>query len=165
VQPLGDLGVRQPPGDFAQYLTGGVDVLAEVEGGEDEDLDIGGLVVLLDLPGGFDPVLDRHADVHEHDVGTEPAGQGDRLGAVIGLAENLHVGGDVDENPACGRWVAARWDNQVRSSVRGMNHDLRRPAWTHPFWRGVARQAAPRDCPPGFVVLTGLSPPAAQLLG
>jgi hypothetical protein len=133
VQPLGDLGVRQPPGDFAQYLTGGVDVLAEVEGGEDEDLDIGGLVVLLDLPGGFDPVLDRHADVHEHDVGTELAGQGDRLGAVIGLAENLHVGGDVDENPEPAtdeRLVVGDDDADRHGAARsvGMRATTRNPA-------------------------------------
>lgn len=45
MQPLADLGIRQSPGDFAQHLTLTVG-------------DLGGAVVLLDLPGGFDPVLD-----------------------------------------------------------------------------------------------------------
>jgi hypothetical protein len=78
---------------------GGVDVLVEVEGGQDEDLDLGGVVVLLDLPGGLDPVLAGHADVHEHDVRVVPAGQGDRLGPVAGLAEDGHAGGGVDQDP------------------------------------------------------------------
>ena len=56
-----------------------VDVLVEVEGGQDEHLDLGGMVILLDPPGGLDPVLARHADIHKHDVGVVLAGQGDRF--------------------------------------------------------------------------------------
>jgi hypothetical protein len=48
-------------------------------------------------PGGddparrLDPVHVGHADVHQHDVGALALGQRDGLGAVAGLADDLHV--------------------------------------------------------------------------
>jgi hypothetical protein len=67
-----------------------VDVLVEVEGGQDQHA--GGAAGDLDHPaGGLDAVQAGHAYVHEHHVGAQPAGQLDRLDAVVGLADDLDV--------------------------------------------------------------------------
>ena len=55
-----------------------VDVLVEVEGGEDED--VGGRRRCSEPAGGLDAVELGHADVHEDDVGLVLAGAGDRFG-------------------------------------------------------------------------------------
>jgi hypothetical protein len=44
-----------------------------------------------DLARGGEAVQLRHADVHEHHVGAQRAGQLDRLAAVPSLAHDLHV--------------------------------------------------------------------------
>ncbi|GIH25855.1 hypothetical protein Aph01nite_41650 [Acrocarpospora phusangensis] len=65
-----------------------VDVLVEVEHGEDEHSGGGGGA---DLPGRLDTVLDRHAHVHQDHVRLQAPGLGDRLHAVGGLTDDLHV--------------------------------------------------------------------------
>src|SRR5215472_8313891 len=53
-------------------------------------------------PRGLDPVHARHADVHEDDVGAEPAHRLDRLDAVCGLAHDLDVRLGVQEQAEAG---------------------------------------------------------------
>ena len=52
--------------------------------------------------GGGDAVDARHLHVHEHDVGAQLAGQLDGLGAVPGLADDLDVGLDRQDQPEPG---------------------------------------------------------------
>jgi hypothetical protein len=67
-----------------------VDILVKVEGRQHEDprrrIDLRD-----DAPRRLQPVDVRHADVHDDDVGTPPLGTLDRLQAVLGLADDLHV--------------------------------------------------------------------------
>ena len=51
------------------------------------------------LGGGLDAVDARHLHVHEDDVGAQLAGQLDGLGAVPGLADDLDVGLDGQDQP------------------------------------------------------------------
>ena len=51
-----------------------------------------------DPPSRLDPVDDRHADVHQHDVGPSALDQRDRLGAVGGLADDLDVVAGVEDH-------------------------------------------------------------------
>jgi hypothetical protein len=51
-----------------------------------------------DPSGGLQAVHVRHAHVHQHDLGQEPAGELDRLGAVAGFPYHLHVGLGVDHH-------------------------------------------------------------------
>ena len=81
---------------------GVVDVLVEVEGGEDEDPGLRPLGRAHDLPGRLDPVHLRHPDVHEDDVGPHLPHQTDRLDPVGGLPEHLEIGRGVDEDPETG---------------------------------------------------------------
>ena len=65
------------------------DVMVLVVGGEHDDADLrmlGG-----QAPDRRDAVEHRHAQVHEDDVGTVPADQGQRLPAVGGLGDHLQV--------------------------------------------------------------------------
>jgi len=52
---------------------------------------------VLQYPCRFESVDARHADVHEHDVGPDIAGQLHRLVPVRGLAHDLKLVGGVDE--------------------------------------------------------------------
>ena len=66
-----------------------VDVLVEVEGGEDQDP---GLVVCReDPPGGLKPVELRHPYVHQHDVGLKTRGLMNGLAAGAGLGHHIDV--------------------------------------------------------------------------
>ena len=67
-----------------------VDVLVEVEGGEDEDA--GRRVGGEDVAGGLDAVELRHADVHEHHRRAEAGGLLDGLDAVGGFGDHVDVG-------------------------------------------------------------------------
>ena len=66
------------------------DVLVEPEGGQDQD------AVPGQPPRRLDPVEQRHADVHQHDVGAQRARELDRLLAVAGLADDLHLAGRLE---------------------------------------------------------------------
>jgi len=74
----------------------GVDVVVEIEGGENEHPRVGQASVCADEPGCFEPVEVRHADIHQHDVREEAAGEVDRFPAVGRFAGELQVvfGGD-----------------------------------------------------------------------
>ena len=52
-----------------------------------------------DPPGRLDPVQLRHPDVHQDHVGLELGGQTHRLGAVLGLADDLEVRSRLDDQP------------------------------------------------------------------
>ncbi len=86
---------RSPGRDVLEQETAGArpergeDVLVEIEGGEDEDPGIAPR--RGDAPGRLDPVHRGHPHVHQHDVGRELGRQGDRGGAVAGLADDLQV--------------------------------------------------------------------------
>ena len=73
-------------------VEGVVDVLVEVERGEDEDprtvVAAGG----ADLARGFDPVQGRHAHVHQDDVGPVLAAEADGLHAVCRSRDDGDVG-------------------------------------------------------------------------
>ncbi|MDH6436746.1 hypothetical protein M2158_005287 [Streptomyces sp. SAI-144] len=75
------------------------DELVLLEGGQDEDLDSGHVLVLTDQPGGLDTVDLRHPDVHHHHVGALGPGPLRRFPAVGGLRDDLHVRLRVDEQP------------------------------------------------------------------
>jgi hypothetical protein len=64
---------------------GFVDVLVEVEGGEDEDF--GGSVGYRPA-GGLDPVQLGHPNVHQCDVGPQPDGQVNRLLSIRRLTDD-----------------------------------------------------------------------------
>ena len=61
-----------------------VDVLVAVEGGEHQH-PRGAAAVGHQAPRGLDAVHPGHADVHQHDVGAQLAGEVDRPAAVLGL--------------------------------------------------------------------------------
>src|SRR5206468_11685446 len=66
-----------------------VDVGVEAESGQDQDA--GAWSRTHDASGCLDPVQDGHADVHEHDVGLQAAGCGDRVLAVASLTDDTRV--------------------------------------------------------------------------
>ena len=68
-----------------------VDVLVEVEGGEDQHLG-GGFASSEQLLGGPEPVQPGHADVHQDEIGLELTSLGERLAAVGGLPHYLEIG-------------------------------------------------------------------------
>ena len=71
---------------------GAVDVLVEVEGGDDHDPERVGHAGSGDGPGDFAAVLAGHADVDEADVGPQLAGEADGLGPVGGLGDHIDAG-------------------------------------------------------------------------
>jgi hypothetical protein len=79
---------QEAAGAGAQRL---VDVLVEVERGEHEDAGRRVPARGDHLARGLDAVELGHADVHEHDVGLEPARGVDRLAAVGRLADDVEV--------------------------------------------------------------------------
>jgi hypothetical protein len=60
----------------------------------------GGRCLGQDPPGGLQAVQGGHPDVHQHDVGAQPAGGGHRVQAVGGLADHLDAGGGEDHGEA-----------------------------------------------------------------
>jgi hypothetical protein len=87
--PRGRVLEQEPAGAGPQGL---VDVLVEVEGGDDHDPERVGRTGVGEGPGDLDAVLARHADVDEADVGPELAGEADRLGPVGSLGDHFDVG-------------------------------------------------------------------------
>ena len=90
---------HEPAGPAAQRLE---DVLVLVEGGHDQDPGQRILAAVEDDLGGFQPVHDRHPDIHQHDVGPQSAGLAHRLDAVRGLADDVQVGRGFDQDPEPG---------------------------------------------------------------
>ena len=81
---------------------GAVDVLVQVEGGDDDDRDR-----VLDarsgqLPGRLHAVEDRHPDVHQADVGTQLASQPHRLPPVARLPHDLDAVQRAEDQPKPG---------------------------------------------------------------
>jgi hypothetical protein len=64
-------------------------------GGEHDDAGVGEL--RADRDRGLDPVQVRHLEVHQGDVGEEPAELFDRFASVNGLADERDVGFVSDE--------------------------------------------------------------------
>ena len=115
-----------------------VDVLVEVEGGQDEHPAGAATPGPARVGGGVDPVEHGHADVHEHDVGADPAGHLDRLPPVGGLAPDLDVGLGVED----GR----RSRPGPRLVVGDDDPDGRRPSYEQP---PIGRRTATRKPPSG----------------
>ena len=65
-----------------------VDVLVDVERGENEDARTCEQRIRCDVARGVDAVSHRHANVHEHHVGADLLGEVDRLLAVARLARD-----------------------------------------------------------------------------
>ena len=78
------------------------DVLVELERREDQHLDVSQLRIVGDRPGRLQAIDTRHADVHQHDVGTLPAHELQRRRAVAGLADDLDIVLDVEQHPKPG---------------------------------------------------------------
>jgi hypothetical protein len=76
-------------------LQGRVDVLVELEHAQHQHA---GRQLRGDGRGGLDAVPTGHADVHEHDVGSQVPGAGHGLGPGGGLADDREVRGGVDEH-------------------------------------------------------------------
>jgi len=75
-----------------------IDVLVEVEGREDQHL--GRRVGAGEqAPGGFQAVQNRHADVHQDEVGRKLSYLGERVAAVVGLADDVEVGLGLEDHP------------------------------------------------------------------
>jgi hypothetical protein len=74
-----------------------IHVLVQVEGGQDHHP--GPRARRQELLGGLQAVQVRHPDVHQHHLGPQPPGGGDRLDAVAGLAHHLDVGLGLQDHP------------------------------------------------------------------
>ena len=98
-----------------------------------------------DLPGGFDPVHLRHADVHEHDVGLGVAHDPDAPSAPSAASPTTaEIGRRVDEHSEAGahqRLVVDDHDadHEAASALEGK-------AGRHP--EPALRDAAPADSEP-----------------
>ena len=78
-----------------------VDVLVHVEGGQHHDLRVD-VVAGKQAPRCLDPVQLGHPHVHQDDVRPQPAGLRERLLAVRGLADDVHVLLGVEDHPEAG---------------------------------------------------------------
>ena len=99
-----------------------------------------------DRAGRLEPVHDRHADVHEHDVGLELAHQRHRLGAVLALADDLEVWGGVHEQaerPAHERLVVHHDDPHRRAHGDPAAYGSVRVTRNPPPGRGPASKLPP----------------------
>src|SRR6202020_2290943 len=94
---VGGLGVLEQEAAGAGSQAG-VDVVVEVEGGQDQHLgrQPGG----HDVASRLDAVVAGHPDVHEHHVGTQRGAHGDGGGPVGGLADHLDVVFGVEHQAA-----------------------------------------------------------------
>ncbi len=54
---------------------------------------------LFDLPGGVDPVQNRHIDIHDDDIGLERAGEFDGLPSISSLRHHLYIVWGLDHAP------------------------------------------------------------------
>jgi signal transduction histidine kinase len=95
-QPVDGPYEPQPGLDRLDDLLGRVDVLVEVEGGEDDDPGYG--AGSDDAAGRLDAVEHRHPHVHERDIGRQARDSGDRVLPVGGLPDHLEVRLAVDHH-------------------------------------------------------------------
>src|SRR5690606_11789609 len=123
-----------------------VDVLVEVEGGEDDDLDAVEPPVGGDAAGRLQPVHAGHPDVHQRDVGEQLAAGGERLLAVGRLAGHRDVVLVVED----------RGESRAHQPLVVGQQNLDHVA---PFPRG--RRARTRKPPPGPGPAVS-SPPSAR---
>ena len=123
----------------------GEGVLVEVEGGQDEHPRV--REFLGDPAGGLDAVGAGHADVHQDDVGPQPAGQLQGLGAVRRLADRVHVGLGVEdhaERQAQQRLVVGEQDaDRHAAPSSGGSRSRRAKTRQPPPGRGPAWRAPP----------------------
>src|SRR5699024_5200543 len=116
------------------------DVLVDLEGGQDEYVGIH----LGQLASGCDPVLARHADVYEEDIGLGlPAGH-DRLLPVRRLRHHRDVRGRIEDHhqPGPNRpLILGHHDTNHRSISSSTFFSSFWPAWT-------GRTTCTRQCPP-----------------
>jgi hypothetical protein len=96
-QVLGPDALADEPGRARAQGMG--DVLVGLVRGEDQDAAATQLGVGADLRRRGEPVHLGHADVHDHDVRAQLAGEPHRLPAVRGLADHGDVVGAVEEGP------------------------------------------------------------------
>ena len=76
-----------------------VDVLVEIERGDDDDRNGVGDVGPRQPPSRLEAVHDRHPDIQKAHIGTDAARQRDRLRAVRRLADDLDPGLRVEDHP------------------------------------------------------------------
>ena len=67
-----------------------------VEGSQDDDL--GRIGLGAEQPGRGDAVEERHADIHQHDVGMVQVSGGQYFVAVAGFADDLHLPGSAEHH-------------------------------------------------------------------
>src|ERR1700742_4039821 len=149
----GDVLEQEAAGARAQA---GVDVVVEVERGQDEDPGAGKF--RRDLAGRGDPVGAWHADVHEDNVRAQRPRHGDRGGAVARFADDLDVGLGVEDHLEPGpdqRLVIDDKDADHVASIRGRRAETvqpcgeRGPLDTSPP-KAMTRSRIPsRPCPEG----------------
>ncbi len=82
----------------APALSAPWDVLVEVEGGDDHDRQGVGDVGTGESSGGLDAVHQRHPDVEQADVGTQPERQAHGLAPVGGRADHLDAGLGIEQH-------------------------------------------------------------------
>ncbi len=117
-----------------------VDVLVEVEGGEDQDPGVD--LALGDRPGRLEAVHLGHADVHQDDVGSLAHDEVDGLDAVGRLTDDLDVVGGAQQHgePAAHeRLVVGDGDADHPSAPNGSRAATRKP----PPTRGPASSVPP----------------------
>ena len=93
-------------------------VLVEVERGQHEDAR--GRALLDEPARRLHAVEHRHADVHQDHVGPATLGERDRLGAVLGFADDLDLGSGSEDGPEPGaheRLVVADQDPDAHGCV------------------------------------------------
>src|SRR5262249_44433276 len=74
-------------------------VLVQIEGGEDDDLDLGKPLVRDDAPCSLQAVAVGHSDVHEHYVRDKTRDKPHRLVPIDGLPHDLHVVLGIQQRP------------------------------------------------------------------
>ena len=113
-----------------------VDVLVQVEGGEDEDARVG--ATCDEISGRLDPVEIGHPDVHQDHVREQTARGLDCLEAVLGLADHLELRPRLEDHPEAAaneRLVVSQEDLDGHSS--GKRADTAKP----PSARGPAARS------------------------
>src|ERR1035438_9129808 len=120
--------------------------------GEDDDAHATEAGVGGDLAGRFEAVGAGHADVHQHHLSAQGAGEGDGCRAVGGLADDLDVGGYADQNSEAGP------DEGLVIGEQDPDHGrLTRWAWGWPV--------SPTASEPGGVASGSWSAAAAVIIG
>ncbi len=120
-QPLGPGVLQQEPGSPGAQRP--VDVLVQIERGQDQDARAGTVSLGEDALGGLDAVHAGHPDVHEDHVGPGLGGQSHRILPVPGLSHDREAGRGVEQPDETGADEELVIDDEhsghpVRSSPR-----------------------------------------------